>query len=408
MRILLINKFHYQRDGGTRAYFNTAKVLNAHGHDTAFFAMSHPENKPSRWSKYFVDNVDYNNLRFLREKISAALNIFYNFQAKRRITGLIKEFKPDIAHLHVIYHQLSPSIIHSLKKYNIPMIMTLHDYKQISPNYSLLLKDKIWEETKQKKYYKAICDRAIKDSYIKSAVCAFEAYLHDWLRIYGQIASFVSPSKFLIDKYREFGFKYQLTKLPNALLNMNVTKRNERKNIMYLGRLSQEKGVDDLIRAYARVSTNKKLYIVGDGPERKSLEKLAEEKIVDNKIIFTGHKRGGALNRLFNQAEIIVLPSKWYENAPYSVIEAQAGGKIILASRIGGIPEQVINGQTGFLFKPGDVDDLEKVIKKVVSLSNKEKEKIYASALAKVRAENSSEIYYAKLMNIYEQAIKNN
>ncbi|PIT94777.1 glycosyltransferase family 1 protein, partial [Candidatus Falkowbacteria bacterium CG10_big_fil_rev_8_21_14_0_10_38_22] len=178
MRVLLINKYHYLRGGAERSYFDTAELLASHGHEVAFFSMKHPENLPTEWSKYFIDQIDYQNETNLFKKITAVINIFYNFRARKNLEELINEFKPDVAHLHNIYHQLSPSIISVLKKHNIPVIMTLHDYKLICPNYNLYASGQIWEKSKPDKFYQAFLSKAVKNSYLKSFICAVEAYSH--------------------------------------------------------------------------------------------------------------------------------------------------------------------------------------------------------------------------------------
>lgn len=219
MKILLINKYHYLRGGAERTYFDTAEILKAHGHEIAFFSMKHPANEPTVWDKFFVDNIDYREKgNGFWKKIVSVLRIWYNFQAAKNLEALLKKFKPDVAHLHNIYHQLSPSIINVLKKHHIPMVMTLHDYKLICPNYNLLVSGKIWEKSRPNKYYLCVKDKCVQDSYAKSLVCTIEAYFHRLMRIYSKVNLFISPSKFLISKFQEFDFKKEIVYLPNPFL----------------------------------------------------------------------------------------------------------------------------------------------------------------------------------------------
>lgn len=414
MKILLINKYHYSRDGGTRAYFDLAKILIAHGHEVAFFSMKHPMNEPSEFSDFFVDNIDYrdDNLSW-KDKVTATLNIFYNFKAKRKLSLLLKKFKPDIAHLHVIYHQLSPSIIDTLKKNKIPMVMTLHDYKLICPNYNLLVRGKIWERSRPDKYYRCFFDRCVKDSYLKSLVCTIEAYLHKFLRIYSKVNLFISPSRFLIAKFREFDFKKEIVYLPNPFLpEKNTTAVSlqsrggdcEGAYILYYGRLSEEKGVADLLRAYGLLKAKTSLYIVGTGPQEIELKNIvAREKI--SRVEFFGYRTGAELWRLVSGATAVIMPSKWYENAPYIVVEAMALKKIVIAAAIGGLTELISDGVNGFLFEPGNVEDLQKKIKYVLAHPELS-ESLGREAGATVKEKNDKEKYYESLKEIYERAIK--
>lgn len=149
MKILLINNYHYSRDGVTRAYFDLAEILTAHGHEVAFFSAHSEKETPTPWSKYFVSATDFEGNKIgLFTKMKLIAKGFYNFEAKNRLARLLREFKPDVAHLHNIYHHLSPSIIGVLKKNKIPIVMTLHDYALVSPNYNLYAGGKIWEGAK--------------------------------------------------------------------------------------------------------------------------------------------------------------------------------------------------------------------------------------------------------------------
>ncbi len=404
-KVLLVNKYHYLRGGAERAYFDTANILAEHGHDLAYFSMKHRENKNSRWSKYFVENVDYNDekISFLK-KLKAILDIWYNFSANRNLKKLIKKFRPDVAHLHNIYHQISPSIINVLKKKKIPIVYTLHDYKLISPNYSLMLNGGIWEETKERKYYKCFFAKCVKDSYLKSLVSVIEAYLHKLLGLYRKVDAYISPSNFLIEKFREFGFKNEINYLPNLLPFESKQAESQKDYFLYYGRLSREKGILDLISAYEKSGIANKLYIVGDGPDRERIENIVKEKKLEKRIFVLGYLEGEALEKIINEALAVVVPSRWYENAPYTVIEAMNAGKIVIASRIGGLSEMIREGETGFLFNFADIEDLSSKLVKVSNLDDSQRKIITKTAQRYVSLVNSKENYYKGLIALYNKA----
>jgi glycosyltransferase involved in cell wall biosynthesis len=144
MKILLINNYHYSRDGVTRAYFDLAEILTAHGHEVAFFSAQSEKLTPTKWSKYFPAATDFEGRKTnIFTKLKLIAKGFYNWEAKKKLAELLKDFKPDVAHLHNIYHHLSPSIISVLRKNKIPTVMTLHDYALISPNYNLYANGRI-------------------------------------------------------------------------------------------------------------------------------------------------------------------------------------------------------------------------------------------------------------------------
>jgi glycosyltransferase involved in cell wall biosynthesis len=406
MKILLVNKFYYERDGVTRCVFDTQKILERQGHKVAIFSMRHPLNKRSNWEKYFTGEIDYNKKTALLEKIKLACKIFYNREAAQKLTQLIKDFQPDVAHLHNIYHHLSPSVIYTLAKYHVPMVMTLHDYKLICPNYSLFLRGRIWEKCQQGRFYQCIWNRCVKDSYLKSLLAAAEAYLSK--RVYRKIKLFFAPSLFLKNKFEEYGFKGTIKHLPNAFLTEKTPFApllQQNNYLFYAGRLSAEKGVDVLITAMSSVA-GIKLIIAGDGPARGRLKKLTNELGLTERIQFVGQQNKADLFRLIKDAEIIIVPSIWYENLPYAVMEAMGLTKIVVCSKVGGLPEMVKDGKTGFFFKTGDARDLALVIQRVLNLSESERNQIGEAAKKIVRGKYSPDKYYQTLINYYQQAAK--
>jgi glycosyltransferase involved in cell wall biosynthesis len=408
MKILLINNYHYIRGGSERAYFDMAKILTERGHEVAFFSMNHPLNLPTKWSKYFIDYTEYydKKLSWL-EKIIIAFNIWYNWQAARNLHALLKEFKPDIAHLHNIYHHLSPSVVDVLAKEKIPMVMTLHDYKLISPNHKLLVRGKIWEASKPDKYYRCFTDKCVDNSYLQSLVCVIEAYLHKFLKVYQKINLFISPSQFLLEKFRDFGFKKEIIYLPNPFLSEDKTLENNQSGenyLLYYGRLSEEKGIDDLLRAYAKLKTEVKLKIVGAGPQEAELKDIVVREKISG-VEFLGYRHGADLEAQVGGAAAIIVPSRWYENAPYSVIEAMAAGKIVVAARIGGLTELIKDGEDGFLFASGDIVDLAAKLENI--LAHPEfKESIGSAAKLTIKVKNDSEKFANILLETYKQVKK--
>ena len=372
MRVLLIDKYHRQYAGPQRLYFDTAKLLRAQGHEVAFFAMAHPKNEPTEWSKYFVEQVDYeeaNQLSFWQQ-LKIARNIIWNPEAKRNLEALIDEFKPDVAHLFVTYHQLSPSIIWALEDKKVPIVMTLCDYKLASPNYSLFVRGKIWEHGSG---WRCLADRCVKDSFLKSLICALEKLLHDLLGTYGRVDAYIGLSQFLIDTYQRLGFPYHIRLLPQPLVPLpDLTRplpQKTGKNFLYFGRLSAEKGIATLIRAFAELRDGETLSIVGFGPEEEGLKKLTIELHLTDKVKFLGPVYGDDLQKILLPARAVVVPSEWYENTPYALLETLASGTPVIAARVGSLPERVQDGYNGFLFTPGDAHDLAEKIRQLDTVS---------------------------------------
>lgn len=358
MRILLINKHHYKKGGAERAYFDTARILAENGHSVAFFSMEHSDNLATPWSKYFVSPVDYlDEKQSVWKKIQAAFSIIWNFEAARNLEALIVEFGPEVAHLHNTYHQLSPSILWVLKRHRIPVVMTLHDYKAVSPNYSLFVRGKIWEHTSG---FRTIIDRAIKDSFLKSMVCALELWFHKLIGSYKLVDQFIAPSQFLIDKYKELGFPYAIQRIAQPLSPFPGRPEvfGSGKYFLFAGRLSSEKGAETLLEVFSQIP-EERLLVAGTGPDEERL-KLAYGRCKN--IQFLGHLTGKPLEKIFHEAKAFVLPSEWYENMPYSLLEALSFGLPVIGSRLGGTVERIREGENGFLFEPGSADDLRQAL----------------------------------------------
>jgi len=364
MKILAVNKFHFPKGGADVYFLDLCKGLEERGYDVARFCMDHPKNTPSKWSQYFVSRVDYNQ-RGILNKLKGALRIFYSFEAKRKFRNLVDDFQPDIIHIHNIYHQISPSILDVAKKARIPVIMHLHDYKLVSPNYSLFHDGLIYERCLGKKYYRCILDKCFKNSYLKSVLVTLEMYLHHTLlQIYEKnVSMYIAPSDFMASMLKKTipSIQERVCVVSNPVdSNYFIPAENPTRDyFLVYGRLVQEKGFDIVLRAYAQLSNkSKKLLVVGDGPERASLRELAQELEIESYVDFKGVIHGKELVEVIQNAFSVIVPSRWYEVFGLTNIEAMACGRPVIASRIGGIPDVVKDEGVGLLFEPENVQQL--------------------------------------------------
>lgn len=406
MKVLQINKFFYHESGVTRYLFSVRQLLAQAGHKPMEFSMKHPKNVSSPYAPYFSDYVDYNNPGGLLAKMKIGLRLTYSFNAKRQLKKLILAEKPDIAHLHVIYHQLSPSILGVLKKYNIPIVQTLHDYKQICPNYLLYVNEQVCERCKKHKYYHSLIHRCIKKSFIRSLNGMAEAYLHWFLKSYSKIDLYIAPSRFIEKKYGEFGVPQKKIKYLPHFLDLKEYDLASKTGdyLVYFGRLAKEKGINLLLKALAKADPNIPLKIIGEGPEKENVKKSIKELKLKN-VELVGFKTGQELKKLITNSLAVVVPSLWYENAPFSVYESMALGKAVIGSDLGGIPELVEDQATGWLFKAGSVDDLASKIK-IAANSPAKAEKFGQKAKEIAQEKFSALEHLKKLFAIYQKLIK--
>jgi len=405
MKILLVNKFLYPKGGGAICTLDTGMLLSQKGHQVSYWGMNHPGNPDYPDKDVFVNYVDLVNGGGFRRQIKTAVNIIYSFEAKSKIRKVIEADRPDIVHLNNFAHQISPSILDVFDKYRIPTVMTMHDYKLICPAYTMFNNAQVCEKCKGGKFYRCFINKCTHNSRTKSFVNMLEMYLHHKiLHIYNKIDVFISPSIFLIDKLKEMGFKGEIRFLPN-FTDLETFKQKSQGNdnyMVYFGRLSNEKGLFSLLEAVRDI--NVQLKIIGDGPIRTQLEeKTAAEKI--SNVVFTGYKKGEELRQEVQNAAATITPSEWYENNPRSIIESFALGKPVIGSRIGGIPELVIDGKTGYTFEPGNAIDLKEKINYMLNNLGKCQE-LGKNARRFVEENLNSERHYNQLIKIYEMAIK--
>lgn len=402
MKILLANKYFYIRGGADRAFFNEASLLESKGHEIGYFSMHHPRNAASRYDSYFVSGVDYQEKMGVWRKLQEAGRILYSLEAKKKMRRLLQRERFDLIHLHNIYHQLSPSILDAIAASGIPAVMTLHDYKMVCPTYSLFSKGGVCELCSQGRYFHCLVRRCSKGSYTYSLINALEMYLHHSLMgLYGKVKLFISTSRFTKDKLREMGFPREIRHLPNFINAQAHTPDSgwQERSLVFFGRLSREKGLHTLIQAMAGLHATLKL--IGEGPERPALEGTVRQSGLNN-IQFLGYRQGASLFAEIKKSMFAVIPSEWYENHPLSVLEAFALGKPVLGARIGGIPELVVDYETGLTFEPGNVQDLRGKIRFLLETPELLVQ-MGKNARDFVERELNPERHYAELLQIYKE-----
>lgn len=403
MKILLANKYYFIKGGSETSFFETGRLLKLKGHSTIFFSMKDARNLPSENDRYFVSNIDYENQSLMRN-IHNGLGILYSLEAKRQMDSLLRAEDPDVAHLHNIYHQISPSILHVLKTHNVPVVMTLHDYKIVCPSSLMLNKSQLCDACRNSKYYRCFLKGCAKNSRSKSFINTVEMYLHhNLLDIYRLVDVFIAPSMALKSIVEKMGLRGKVVHLPYFvdLSQFNVADGAAGNNLVYFGRLSKEKGLSTLIEAVKGLGVT--LKIAGEGPLRATLEVKVKAQAINN-VEFLGYKGGEELKDLVRRSIAVVVPSEWYENLPFAVIESLALGKPVIGARIGGIPELVRDNETGLTFEPGNVEDLRNKIKIMIGDAEKPMSMGHNARLF-VERELNAEKHYQELMKIYGEAL---
>jgi glycosyltransferase involved in cell wall biosynthesis len=406
MRVLLANKYWHRKGGAETYLFALIAELEARGFELVPFGMKHPRNAESPYHRFFVDEVDYDSPSPWYSKLRTAERIVYSRHARRRMAALLDEVKPDLAHAHNIYHQLSPAILPELGRRGIPVVMTLHDLKLACPAYKMRTHGELCERCLGGGYHHAIARRCVRDSVLKSAVCAFEAWLHRSIGIYEKnVSRFIVPSRFYLSKMKESGIPAEkLVCIPNFTDLTRFEPRYEATDYcVYFGRLSEEKGLPTLLSAMEGMNRGR-LVILGEGPLRPRLTEFVAERRLGN-VEILGPKAGRELQDLVAGARFSVIPSEWYENCPLSGIESFASGTPVLAAAIGGLPEMVEDGVTGLLFEPFSAADLRDKMTRLFG-DDELISRLGRGARAKAEREYDTHSHMTKLLQVYSSALE--
>lgn len=353
MKVLLVNKFFFMKGGAETVFFQEREFLQNSGVQVVDFSMQHEKNWQTDYDNFFVENVDYHEGHGLLSSLKTAWRFIHNSEACSQIKALIEQEKPDIVHFHNIYHQLTPSVIKVAKSLGCKTVLTAHDTKIACPNYNMYLNGKACEACLDSGVWNALKNRCQQGSLFKSALLSLEAVYQELTGNYRELDVIISPSEFLANIIRR--------KLPDSRIEVIVNGIDENVDrsevgddgyFLFLGRLSREKGVATMSKAYELSEKKLPLKVVGDGPLYEELKETCPS------IEFLGFQTGETLQTLIRRCSAVIVPSEWYENCSMSVLEALAYGKPVIGSRIGGIPEQVRDGIEGMLFEAANPEAL--------------------------------------------------
>lgn len=410
MKILQINVFNYKKGGSEAVFFNTTELLEKQGNEVINFTLKWPENYPSKFGGYFPDSKVTRTGLF--KPLKDIAYYFYNPEAARNIEMLIEKEKPDLAQIHLLWGQITGSILPILKKHNIPVVFTIHEYRIVCPAYTFRNgKGRVCEECQGKHFYKCIENKCCKNSYVLSVMMAAEQYFRNkFLNPVQYIDGLIYVSRFAKRKLEQY--MPALKEKSNIVLynladkiDMEITKSAvKNKYFLFFGRLSYEKGIKTLITAF-KGCPQSTLKIAGTGPLEKELKDFVKKKNLSN-IEFLGYKSGEELKNLVRNAYFIVVPSEWYENNPMTIIEGYAAGVPVIGANIGGIPEIIVKDKTGYLFNPCNANELVNVVKTCEALSEEQYEDFKHNALDFAYKNFNKEKYYPRLMNFYRQFVK--
>jgi glycosyltransferase involved in cell wall biosynthesis len=401
MRILYCNKYNFQFSGTEAYLFEAMELLRSQGHEVALFSMEDSRGDPTPYDRHFVPHIEFKQARGWAEKVRNAGHAIYSIEARRRLRGLLREFRPDVAHVRNIYHHLSPSILWELRRQRVPVLYHINDFKLLCPSYNLVAKGEACERCSSGNFSK-ILQTDCYPGLAARALLATEAYTHAWLGTYRKCVDILlAPSEFVRDKFCQHGWSRDKFEVLQHFQEVNSTPSPctlRPLQVLYFGRLSAEKGVNDLVRAMRRLP-QLRLVVAGSGPEEPALRALAAESSTAN-VSFVGQVNRADVARLIQQSFVTVLPSHAFETLGKSILESYAEARPVIASDLGSRRELVDNGRTGILYRVGDDGALADAIWFLAD--NLElAERMGRAGWERARDNHRREDHYRKLLGIY-------
>ncbi|MFH1291661.1 MAG: glycosyltransferase [bacterium] len=405
MKILQINKFYYRRGGADHHFLDLCDLLESKGHLTVPFSMHDPRNLKSLYGKYFVSNVEFFENRGVANALKRA-RMFYSCEANKKLKKLLKKEKPELAHVHLLYHQISPTILPVLKKAGIPVVMTIHDWKMVCPNYTLYTQGHLCTQCRAHKYYNCLQYRCIKNTVCGSAMASAVAYYHHWRGYYEKYVDlYIAPSQFVKDMLVKV-FAWPESKIevlahfvdPSIQILKKASPLPTWPRFAYVGRLSEEKGIKRLVHYWHKHEIFDELEIIGDGPLKQYLADYIEDHGLAQ-IKLRGRLEHDKIYKELSSFTAVVVPSLVYETFGLTAIEAFARGVPVVANAVGALPELVNKSKAGILFSwhKGGLRQ---------ALDQAQDQKYRQSAIEYINCSHGAGEYYEKLMGIYSKIVK--
>jgi glycosyltransferase involved in cell wall biosynthesis len=386
MRILLIHNKYKQPGGEDTVFQSESELLTRHGH--------------------IVDHLLFDNseIKSFFDKCLAGLRTIYNPASARCLQERIDQFQPQVIHVHNFVPLVSPSILFVAKRNNIPVVLTLHNYRLICPSATLFHQNAIYEKSIGSFFpLHAILKGVYRNSSMQTAAIACMTAWHNLIGTWRyKVEFYITLTQFAREKFRNSTLSIPVEKLvvkPNFVVNRGKGALKRKDNFLYVGRLTEEKGIRTLLNA-AQLH-NFPLTIIGDGPLRKLVEDSAR---TNEAIKYLGYQDREVVLEQLKLCKALIFPSIWYEGFPMTILEAFSVGTVVVASRLGGMAEIIQNRVNGLHFEAGNARDL---VARILEMSGQDEWLRYMSGNARLTylEHYTPEKNYIMLTDIYDQAI---
>jgi glycosyltransferase involved in cell wall biosynthesis len=387
MKILFVHNFYQIAGGEDAVYKNEMDLLKENGNEVI---------------EYTVDNASINSLW---DKVCVMFGTLFSFSQYHKVKRVLQNSSPDVVHVHNYFPLISPSVFYACKKMNIPVVHTLHNYRAVCPSALLMHDGKICEKSIKHSGWWAVKKKVYRGSLIGSFILTCMVELHKRLGTWQkQVNCFIALTQFSKDMYIEAGWpEHKISIKPNFIedpFNGESTISKQGGYGIFVGRLSEEKGIDNLLHAWNTIEYP--LKVIGDGPLKHLVEKSNNPYIE-----YLGLKDKCDVINYIKNADFLIMPSIWYETFGMVIIEAFACQTAVIVPKLGSLQTIVSDELTGVHFDPFNYIDLSEKINYLVeniSLA----QVMGANARSEYLSNYTPEINYKELFDVYQNTIKGN
>lgn len=362
--------------GGPERYmFSVIDLLKKNGHKVIPLTLKLSKNNFSEYSHYFLPPVFGDQISHFKDaklsffdKLRLLSTAMYSLTARRRVREVVKREAIDVVYLLNICNYISPSVIQGAKDAGASVVMRLSDPNFICASYIHFRDGQVCLKCQQEGVINALRHRCVRGSLSLTFARALTIKFHQLIGIYNKVDSFVAPSRFMLKSLRGAGFaKERIFYVPSFVdLNLYEPQFKIGKYVLYFGRLSEEKGVEVLLNAWSTFGGVKEppLLIVGSGEDKNKLLQIRNQLGLKN-VEFKKFVNQKELIDLIKKCAFVVIPSLCHDNSPMAAYETMACGKPLIASKLGGLADQVEDNVSGFLVSPAEPEELASAVQKL-------------------------------------------
>ncbi len=378
-RVLVVHNAYQHRGGEDTVVESEIALLRSHGHEVG---------------TWFRSNDDVAGM----SSLSMARTTLWSDRTQQELGERIRSFRPDVIHAHNTFPLISPSLYWAAERAGVPVVQTLHNFRLMCLNALFLREGNVCEDCMGQIPWRGVARACYRGSHAASAALAGMLALHRGLGTYrNKVARYIALNEFCRRKFVEGGLPAARVVVKPNFVDFAAPEPAERAGLLFVGRLSAEKGVATLAAAMTQ-APGVTLRVAGDGPDAGALEGLAN-------VVRLGSQPGDVVRAEMGRAMALVVPSIWYENFPRTIVEAFACGLPVIASRIGALADIVTDGETGLLFEPGNPRDLADKLAWAQAHPQQMAE-MGRRARAQYEAEFSAEVNYRRLIEVYGEAME--